>query len=172
MAAPSCRPRNRVNPGVTGSDGAFSWDVVEGYYKVLASAEGCDDGSTDVLAIPPEALGLVITLRCGLPAAPGDPTAAAGDASATVSWTAPSDVGAAVTGYTVTAMPGGRTCTTAGLSCTVTGLSNGTSHTFSVTAENAAAAAQHPVRRMPWCRSVSPAHPVPRRPRPRTLPWR
>jgi hypothetical protein len=43
-----------------------------------------------------------------------------------------------VTGYTVTASPGGRTVTTTGATtATVTGLTNGTPHTFTVTATNA-----------------------------------
>ena len=129
--------RNRTNPGITGKDGAFSWDVIEGYYKVLVTADGCDPGSSDVLAIPPEALGLVVTLRCGLPGAPGKPTAAAGDTGAVIMWTAPAeDVGAGVTGYTVTASPGGQTCTTAALSCTVAGLTNGVAYTFAVVAKS------------------------------------
>ncbi|MFN8079042.1 MAG: fibronectin type III domain-containing protein [Kineosporiaceae bacterium] len=71
------------------------------------------------------------------PAAPGTPTGSAGDAQATLSWTAPSwDGGAAITSYTVTASPGGASCTTAGTSCTVTGLTNGTSYTFTVAATN------------------------------------
>ncbi|MES9979718.1 MAG: fibronectin type III domain-containing protein [Candidatus Thiodiazotropha sp. 6PLUC5] len=72
--------------------------------------------------------------------APDIPTAASGtaaDSAVTVSWTAPVDSGdAAITSYTVTALPGGATCTTATTSCTVPGLTNGTPYTFTVTATN------------------------------------
>ena len=74
--------------------------------------------------------------------APGTPTSAsatAGDAQATISWSAPSsNGGAAITSYTATASPGGATCTTSSTSCTITGLANGTSYTFTVTATNSA----------------------------------
>jgi uncharacterized protein YhjY with autotransporter beta-barrel domain len=73
---------------------------------------------------------------------PGTPTigsATAGDASATVSFTAPaSDGGATITGYTVTSSPGGLTGTGAASPITVTGLTNGTAYTFTVTAMNGA----------------------------------
>jgi hypothetical protein len=70
--------------------------------------------------------------------APAAPSAVAGDASATVSWTAPEFAGSMdITGYTVTADPGGATCTTDGaLSCVVDGLDNGTAYTFTVVATN------------------------------------
>jgi hypothetical protein len=73
------------------------------------------------------------------PDPPGTPTASAGTAtSASIAWAAPAyNGGSAVTGYTVTASPGGQTCTTSGAtSCTVTGLTSGTSYTFTVTAAN------------------------------------
>lgn len=73
--------------------------------------------------------------------APGPPiavVAVAGQEQATVSWMAPaSNEGSAIVGYTVTASPGGRTCTTtAATTCTVTGLTAGTAYTFTVTARN------------------------------------
>jgi len=65
--------------------------------------------------------------------------ATAGDASATVTWTAPSDGGSAITSYTVTASPGGATLGAGGgaSSLLFTGLTNGTSYTFTVFASNA-----------------------------------
>jgi len=69
------------------------------------------------------------------PAAPGTPAAIAGEASATVTWSAPSGV---VATYTVTTAPGGATATVAGSTqtATVTGLTDGTAYTFTVTATN------------------------------------
>ncbi len=73
------------------------------------------------------------------PAAPTDVRATAGAGSATVSWTPPADDGGSpVTTSTVTASPGGATCTTEGTSCEVTGLAAGRAHTFTVVATNAA----------------------------------
>ncbi|GAA3559172.1 hypothetical protein GCM10022197_13210 [Microlunatus spumicola] len=73
-----------------------------------------------------------------VPAAPTGVTATAGDTQASVSFTAPaSDGGSPVTGYTVTASPGGATAACEGSPCTVTGLTNGTAYTFTVVADNA-----------------------------------
>ena len=73
-----------------------------------------------------------------VPGAPTAVSATAGNASASVSWTAPaSNGGSAITNYTATSSPGGLTCTSATSPCTVSGLTNGTPYTFTVTATNA-----------------------------------
>jgi putative cell wall-binding protein len=74
-----------------------------------------------------------------VPDAPGSVRAVGANGSVTVSWAAPADNGSAITGYTVTASPGGGGCTwTSGpLTCTVTGLTNGAYKWFDVAATNA-----------------------------------
>jgi hypothetical protein len=87
---------------------------------------------------------LAVLLLCGFaapPAPPGIPTGVtvtAGDASVVVGWVAPNDGGATISGYTVTATPGGATATVPGVArtATVTGLSNGVAYRFTVTASN------------------------------------
>ena len=78
------------------------------------------------------------------PASPGTPTGVAGNSEVRVTWTAPADDGGlAITKYTVTSTPEGKTCSPAGteLVCTVTSLSPGTAYTFAVTATNEAGSA-------------------------------
>lgn len=85
---------------------------------------------------------------------PGAPTKVVGDPrnkAIRVTWSAPSNGGSPITKYTVTASPGGKTCTTSTRACLVTGLVNGTAYKFTVKAKNAvgtgkASAASAPVK--------------------------
>jgi hypothetical protein len=71
------------------------------------------------------------------PSAPGAPSVVASDGAVTVSWVTPvNNGGSAITSYTVTATPGGATCTTTELSCLFSGLQNLSSYTFNVVATN------------------------------------
>lgn len=79
----------------------------------------------------------------GVGSVPGAPTVVkvvAGRRNVKISWSAPtSDGGQAVIGYTVTATPGGRTCTTSeatATSCTITKLGDLKKYTFAVVATN------------------------------------
>jgi cell division septation protein DedD len=78
-----------------------------------------------------------------------------------VSWTAPAyDGHSPIITYTVTASPGGKTCTTASLNCTVTGLTAGTPYTFTVTANNIFGAG-HPSTALGPITPLAPATPKP-----------
>jgi hypothetical protein len=81
---------------------------------------------------------LDVTVPAVAPGAPTVGAASAGNAQATVTFTAPaSNGGSAVTGYTATSSPGGITATGAASPIVVPGLTNGTAYTFTVTATNA-----------------------------------
>ena len=90
------------------------------------------------------ALGLMspwFTVVVNRPDAPGSVSASAGDAQATVRWSAPaSDGGGGISGYTITASPAITPVTVSGTSrsAVVTGLTNDRSYTFSVAATNTA----------------------------------
>jgi hypothetical protein len=74
-----------------------------------------------------------------VPAAPTIGTATAGNASASVAFTAPANIGSsAITSYTATSSPGAFTGTGASSPVTVSGLTNGTAYTFTVQATNGA----------------------------------
>jgi hypothetical protein len=81
------------------------------------------------------------------PTAPGAPTGLAatpGNASATVTWSAPAANGSPITGYTITPYIGSTAQPTSTITgsppatnATITGLTNGTTYTFKVSATNA-----------------------------------
>lgn len=73
-----------------------------------------------------------------VPDAPTIGTATAGNLSASVAFTAPTNIGGgAITGYTAISSPGGFTGTGTSSPITVSGLTNGTAYTFTVLATNA-----------------------------------
>ncbi len=83
-----------------------------------------------------------VAVNVGAPGPPGAPSASPGNASATVSWTAPAtNNGSAVVGYVVTRYGGGarvsRVYNSTATTQVVTGLTNGTTYTFTVAAKNA-----------------------------------
>jgi hypothetical protein len=77
-----------------------------------------------------------LTPAFATPGTPPAPTALSGDEAATI--TVAAGTGTTPTSYTVTANPGGATCTVSGASgrCAITGLTNGVSYTFSAVAVN------------------------------------
>ena len=80
---------------------------------------------------------LSYTANAVVPGAPTIGTATAGNAQATISFTAPaSNGGSTITSYTVTSNSGSHTGTGSASPITVTGLTNGTAYTFTVTAHN------------------------------------
>ena len=107
---------------------------------------------------------LLATLGISSPASaatlPGSPTnvSATGlEAAATVTWQAPASTGSGpLTGYVITATPGGSTLAVPGTSLTATmgGLSDGTTYTFTVAATNASGTGP-----TTSSNSVTPSHP-------------
>ena len=98
------------------------------FSATAANVYGTSSKSANTLPISPK----------NVPGAPTSTTASAGNATASVAWTAPTDTGGlTITGYKVVVSPGGAEFTTTGAtSVTCTGLTNGTSYTFAVSARN------------------------------------
>ena len=129
----------------TSSNGGESC-VASGVSTTACSVEGLTSGdsytftvtATNAIGTGPASGASNAVTPMTVPGAPTHVVAAGGNASATVSWTAPaSDGGSAITRYVVIASgTGEQACTTAGVTCTVTNLHNGTTYTFSVTAAN------------------------------------
>ncbi len=100
-----------------------------------ANSAGTSAASSPSAAATPAAIS-------GVPTAPQTVTAKAGNGRDTVSWLAPSSNGSsAISLYTVTSNPDGKSCTTTGaLTCVDSGLTNGVGYTFTVTATNGSGA--------------------------------
>ena len=93
--------------------------------------------ATNAVGIGPASSPSNSVIPFALPGAPTGVKATAGDAQATVAFTAPaSNGGRAITKYTVTSSPGGISATGEASPITVKGLTNGTTYTFAVTAIN------------------------------------
>lgn len=124
-----------------GSPGAFSWTAADGRIDLGGSvADAVNDNGQVAGASGGHAALWEYQASPSAFCPPTHVVAAAGDASASVAWVAPSsDGGTPVTSYTVTADPGGATTTVDGstTSTTVAGLANGTSYSFTVTPANA-----------------------------------
>ena len=120
--------------GSVSAGGLYTAPSLPGYYQVTAmqSASGLDPGAVGLL-----------TIRVGAqpPGPPTDPTATSpGYGAATITWHAPADTGGGpITGYTVTAYPGGGQYPAPGTatSDTISNLTPGASYTFAVTASGA-----------------------------------
>jgi len=81
--------------------------------------------------------GMGLALPPVVPAAPTALKASLSGTTVSLSWQAPSFSGyTAITGYTVTANPGGLSCTVTTTSCTISGLAKGKTYTVSVVATN------------------------------------
>ena len=102
------------------------------YYKSSAT-----DTSRTALAKTPNRL-LAIEAAATAPCAPNNVTATVANRSSVVKWEeVPAANGSAITAYTATATPGGKSCTVpSGTTCTITGLVNNTAYTIAVAATN------------------------------------
>ncbi len=144
--------------------------VLEGLNSAGQSTSVTTDGDSIRLAVSSSTNGTGLQsswwqVTFAPPVAPTEVRASAGDASATVSWTASAGPGSSpISGYLVTAVPGGQsTRVPAGVtSGTVGGLANGTAYQFVVRAFSAAGYSPPSAAAAAVVPALSPAdyHPV------------
>jgi alpha-tubulin suppressor-like RCC1 family protein len=94
------------------------------------------DNSQNTLGDGSSAAQSDVPVQAG-PSPPTNVTAAPGNGTAGVSWTAPAMPGGSVTGYAAFASPGGELCITATTNCTIRGLTNQTTYSITVIAHTA-----------------------------------
>ena len=154
-ANPSSIPFNTTSTlSTTGGSGtgAVSYTVTSGssYCSISdVTLTGIAVGSCTVTATkagdadyqPTTSSPITVTVNASAPGAPTNVTANAGNASATVSWSAPANTGnSAITNYTITPYIGGtaQATTIVGdvLTANITGLTNSSTYTFTVKATN------------------------------------
>ncbi len=139
---------NGANTGSTPSPttaqegAAITLDGATGFGRTGYTFDGWSDGTNKRAAnfattMPGQNSTLVAQWVIAAPSAPTISSVTAGDSGATIS-VAPGATGGAPASYTVTATPGGATCTiiSPATSCSITPLTNGTAYTFSATATN------------------------------------
>jgi hypothetical protein len=115
-------------------DGSFSYIPSAGFVGTDSFVYQVVDDSGDAAAAT-----VTVTVSATAPGAPAAPVASAGAGEASVAFGSPSDTGGApVSGYVVTAWPGGQSATGTGSPITVTGLTPGNTYTFTVAATNPA----------------------------------
>ncbi|MEI7622286.1 MAG: S8 family serine peptidase [Actinomycetes bacterium] len=90
-----------------------------------------EDTGTTVSGFPSVKLDRALV---GLPGPPRLVNGLASGSSVALSWLAPQVNAGTVADYTVTASPGGQTCTTSGLSCTISSLDTTKSYVFTIVA--------------------------------------
>jgi outer membrane protein OmpA-like peptidoglycan-associated protein len=84
-----------------------------------------------------DSFGVALSTLPDVPSSPNTVVATVGHGQAFVNWIPPSSTGGApITSYTVTASPGGATCTTAAQRCRIWPLRGGATYTFDVVAAN------------------------------------
>jgi titin len=128
-------------------------------YTFLVQAKGMNDSGDSAWSAASSP-----AVVAGPPGAPGGVTVTPGDAELTVHWTAPSNDGAGIDGYTVwTAADHALTCgPVAGTEdhCTISGLANGTEYTVQVAALGTGDSGDSPlVSADPATPSIAPAVP-------------
>ena len=135
-------PLHALEDGVSGGDGVYVYGSASSFPNLTFNSENYWVDA------------VFSTGPATVPTAPTNVTATAANASAQVSWTAPSDGGSPITSYTVTPFIGttAQTPTTVtgsppATTTTVTGLTNGTAYTFTVTPPTPSAPDPPPARR-------------------------